>query len=107
MPAFTQLDLSALQALMQAVVAIGSQLDLDSVLRRIVETAAELADAEYAALGVLDPSGDRRLSQFITVGIGDELRDQIGDLPHGRGVLGVLISEPRAIRLTNLADHPA
>src|SRR3954449_12544615 len=96
-----------LQALLQSVVSIGSQLDLGSVLHRITETAAELADAEYAALGVLDPSGDSRLSQFITVGIGDELRAQIGELPHGRGVLGVLIREPRAIRLEDLAAHPA
>ena len=96
-----------LQALLQAVVSIGSQLDLGAVLYRITETAAELADAEYAALGVLDPSGDSRLSQFITVGIGDELRAKIGELPHGRGVLGVLIREPRAIRLADLAEHPA
>ncbi|HET6818622.1 MAG TPA: GAF domain-containing protein [Mycobacteriales bacterium] len=96
-----------LQALLQAVVSIGSQLDLGAVLMRITETAAELADAQYAALGVLDPSGDSRLSEFVTVGIGDELRAKIGDLPHGRGVLGVLIKEPRAIRLADLADHPA
>ena len=96
-----------IQALLQAVVSIGSQLELSEVLHRIVETAAELADAKYAALGVLDPSGESRLSQFLTVGIDDELRAQIGELPHGRGVLGVLISEPRAIRLANLSDHPA
>src|SRR3954470_5693646 len=96
-----------LQALLQAVVSIGSQLELAGVLRRITETAAELADAQYAALGVLDPGGDIRLSQFITVGIRDELRAEIGDLPHGRGVLGLLIREPRAIRLTNLAEHPS
>src|SRR5438270_11629279 len=96
-----------LQALLQAVVSIGSQLELAQVLHRIAETAAELADARYAALGVLDPSGESRLSEFITVGIEDEIRDQIGDLPHGRGVLGVLITEPRAIRLTDLAEHPA
>src|SRR4051812_47659280 len=96
-----------LQALLQAVVAVGSQLDLSAVLRRIVETAAELADAQYAALGVLDPSGDKGLSEFITVGIDDDLREEIGDLPHGRGVLGVLIKEPRAIRLTDLSQHPA
>jgi signal transduction histidine kinase len=96
-----------LQALLQAVVSIGSELDLDAVLRRIAETAAELADARYAALGVLDPGGDSRLSQFITVGVDDDLRAQIGDLPHGRGVLGVLIHEPRAIRLGELSDHPA
>ncbi len=93
-----------LQALLQAVVAIGSQLDLSAVLRRIVETAAELADAQYAALGVLDPSGNQ-LSQFITVGIDDTAREAIGDLPRGRGVLGLLIDEPRALRLANIAHH--
>src|SRR3954471_12487200 len=107
LPGFGALDLRALQPLLEAVVSIGSQLDLAGVLRRITETAAELADAQYAALGVLDPGGDIRLSQFITVGIGDELRAEIGDLPHGRGVLGLLIREPRPIRLTNLAAHPS
>src|SRR4051794_3349297 len=96
-----------LQALLQAVVSIGSQLDLAGVLRRITETAAELADAEYAALGVVDPGGDIRLSEFITVGVDEQLRAQIGELPHGRGVLGLLIREPRPIRLTNLAGHPS
>src|SRR3954453_14415036 len=107
LPGFGALDLRALQPLLEAVVSIGSQLHLAGVLRRITETAAELADAQYAALGVLDPGGDIRLSQFITVGIGDELRAEIGDLPHGRGVLGLLIREPRPIRLTNLAAHPS
>ncbi|HVT64188.1 MAG TPA: GAF domain-containing protein [Mycobacteriales bacterium] len=93
-----------LQALLQAVVSIGSQLDLPSVLRRIAETAAELADARYAALGVLDPSGNQ-LSQFITVGIDDDVRAKIGDLPRGRGVLGLLIDVPLPLRLTNIADH--
>jgi GAF domain-containing protein len=97
-----------LQGLLQAVVAIGSHLQLDEVLDRIVHTAAELADAQYAALGVLDPtSAEKRLVQFITVGIGPDDIRRIGDLPHGRGVLGVLIDEPRAIRINNLADHPA
>ena len=96
-----------LQGLLQAVVAIGSHLQLDEVLDRIVRTAAELADAEYAALGVLDPaSSQRRLSQFITVGIEQAQIERIGDLPHGRGVLGVLIDEPQAIRLNDLAEHP-
>lgn len=125
LPALTGLDLRALlaevtervesvslladrlQALLQAVVSIGSQLELTEVLDRIVETAAELADARYAALGVLDPGGENRLSQFVTVGIDDELRAKIGDLPHGRGVLGVLIKEPRAMRLADLSKHPA
>jgi signal transduction histidine kinase len=93
-----------LQALLQAVVAIGSQLDLSAVLKRIAETAAELVDAQYAALGVLDPSGNQ-LSEFITVGIDEPGRAAIGDLPHGRGVLGLLIDEPLPIRLANIADH--
>lgn len=122
LPGLGQLDLSALlrevvdrvesvslladrlQALLQAVVTIGSQLDLASVLRRIAETAAELADAQYAALGVLDPTGNQ-LSEFITVGIADEEYEKIGDLPRGRGVLGLLIDEPRALRLTDIAEH--
>ena len=97
-----------LQGLLQAVVAIGSHLQLDEVLHRIVQTAAELVGARYAALGVLDPTAtDRRLSQFVTVGIGADDITLIGDLPHGRGVLGLLIDEPRAIRLNNIADHPS
>jgi signal transduction histidine kinase len=96
-----------MQGLLQAVVAIGSQLDFASVLREIVTTAATVADAEYAALGVLDPNAERRLSQFITVGLDDERRALIGDLPHGRGVLGLLIDEPRAIRLADIAEHPS
>ena len=101
------MDEKQLQALLEAVLSISSQLDLTEVLDRIVETAAELADARYAALGVLDPNGESRLSQFVTVGIDEDLRAKIGDLPHGRGVLGVLIKEPRAIRLHDLAEHPA
>ena len=96
-----------LQALLQAVVSIGSHLELPFVLRSVAETAAELADAQYAALGVVDPSAESRLSEFITVGIDDATRQAIGDLPHGRGMLGLLIRDPRPIRLANLADHPS
>src|SRR5438270_13200480 len=74
-----------LQGLLSAVVTISSQLDLDRVLEEIATTAAHVADAEYAALGVLAP-GERRLSDFITVGLDKDLREKIGDLPHGRGV---------------------
>jgi signal transduction histidine kinase len=95
-----------MQGLLQAVVAIGSHLDVATVLREIVTTAAEVADAEYAALGVRDPGGEPRLSQFITVGLDDQQRELIGDLPTGRGVLGLLIDDPRAIRLADLAEHP-
>jgi signal transduction histidine kinase len=96
-----------LQGLLQAVVSIGSQLDIADVLREIVATAAEVADAKYAALGVLDPDAERRLSEFITVGFDEEQRRLVGDLPHGRGVLGLLIDEPRAIRLPDIGRHPS
>jgi signal transduction histidine kinase len=96
-----------LQGLLSAVVTISSQLDLDRVLHEIVTTAAHVADAEYAALGVLTPGGERRLSDFITVGLDNDVRRRIGDLPHGRGVLGLLIDEPRAIRLADISKHPS
>jgi len=96
-----------LQSLLKAVVQIGSHLELPSVLRSVAETAAELADAQYAALGVVDPTAESRLAQFITVGVDEPTHQIIGDLPHGRGVLGLLIREPRPIRLANLSDHPS
>jgi signal transduction histidine kinase len=96
-----------IQALLEAVMSIGSHLELSEVLRSIAQTAAELADAQYSALGVLDPHGGQQLSDFITVGIDEDKRQVIGELPHGRGVLGVLISEPHAIRLSDLTKHPA
>ena len=96
-----------LQGLFQAVVSIGSHLDLDDVLLSITETAAELADARYAALGVVDPTTEDRLSQFVTVGVEPEAAASIGDLPRGLGVLGLLIREPRPIRITDLGEHPS
>jgi hypothetical protein len=95
-----------IQALLQAVMSIGSHLDLAEVLRSIAETAAELGGAQYSALGVLDVAGDE-LSDFITVGIDEALHEVIGELPHGRGVLGLLIREPQAIRLADLSQHAA
>jgi signal transduction histidine kinase len=94
-----------MQGLLQAVVAIGSHLDVANVLREIVTTAAEVADAKYAAIGVLDPRSERRLSQFITVGIDAERQALIGDLPRGHGVLGLLIDEPKPIRLADISQH--
>ena len=91
--------------MLRAVVAIGTDLDLTATLQRIVESATELADARYGALGVLDPTRTF-LSEFLTVGIEPEQRAQIGDLPKGHGILGLLIREPRAIRLPDLREHP-
>jgi signal transduction histidine kinase len=93
-----------LSALLDAVVGVGSDLDLRSTLYRIVVAACRLAGARYGALGVIGP--DRRLTEFITDGVDVELHQQIGDLPTGRGVLGLLIDEPRPVRLRDIAEHP-
>lgn len=90
---------------MDSVLTIGSGLDLSSALHTIVSTAADLLDAQYAALGVLDPSGTR-LVDFITAGIDDDTRAEIGRLPEGHGVLGLLIVDPKPIRLPNISEHP-
>ncbi len=95
-----------LDRLLDAVVAVASDLSLPDVLRRIVESACELVGARYGALGVLDPSG-HELSDFVTVGLDDDQRARIGDLPRGRGVLGLLITEPRPLRLADIAAHKA
>ena len=97
---------SPMQRLVDAVVAIGGEPDLTSTLQRITEAAAGLADARYAALGVLDVSG-QRLEEFVTVGVDDDLRAEIGHLPEGHGLLGVLIAEATPLRLRDLHEHPA
>lgn len=84
--------------------SVASGLDLPEVLERIVGAARDLSGARYGALGVLDPSGTH-LAEFITVGIDDEGRERIGDLPKGHGLLGVLITEPKPIRVPDLAEH--
>jgi signal transduction histidine kinase len=93
-----------LRRLLEAVINVASGLDLPAVLRQIVESAVELVDARYGALGVLDPTGTR-LAQFITVGVDDETHKAIGHLPEGHGILGLLIVEPRPIRLPELQEH--
>ena len=94
-----------MRALLEAGVVLTSELSLDSLLQRIVELAAELTDAHYAALGVIDPSGTE-LERFVTTGIDDETRAKIGDLPRGRGILGVLIREAEVLRLHDLGEDP-
>ncbi|MEV4824641.1 GAF domain-containing protein [Micromonospora sp. NPDC049274] len=93
-----------LSPLLQAVVGIGSDLDLRSTLSRIVVAACQVAGARYGALGVIGP--DRSLVEFITDGMTVTERDHIGDLPTGRGVLGLLIDEPMPIRLQDISRHP-
>ena len=94
-----------LSGLLGAVVAISSELDLAAVLQRIVTTACSLVGARYGALGVLAPEREH-LSQFITHGLDDETRALIGDIPHGRGVLGLLINDPQPLRLHEISSHP-
>jgi signal transduction histidine kinase len=94
-----------LQGLLDAVVAVGAGLELAGTLQRIVQTAVELVDARYGALGVL---GDQEgLSEFVYVGIDAETRTRMGHLPEGKGLLGHLISHPYPIRLPDLAEHPS
>ncbi|MEU7005164.1 GAF domain-containing protein [Streptomyces sp. NPDC046332] len=94
-----------LNGLLEAVMSVGRELDLPQVLRGIVEAAVTLVDAEYGALGVI--GDDNRLSEFLPIGIGDDLRRQIGDLPSGHGILGELIRNPEPLRLAELSEHPA
>jgi signal transduction histidine kinase len=94
-----------LRALFETGLAVSSELSLEALLRRLVEAAAELTGARYAALGVIDAGGSE-LEQFITHGIDDRLRAEIGTLPRGRGILGVLIREAKPLRLHDLAEDP-
>ncbi|GIE50740.1 histidine kinase [Amorphoplanes nipponensis] len=93
-----------LRALLDAVVGIGTDLDLRSTLQRIVESACALAGARYGALGVI--GADMQLSDFITHGIDPAAHARIGDLPHGRGVLGLLITDPHPVRMPDITKHP-
>ena len=93
------------QALLEAGMAVASGVELDEVLRRLVEAARALTGARYSALGVLDETGNQ-LSQFITSGIDDEQRRLIGALPRGLGILGVLIHDATPLRLADLGDDP-
>ncbi|HEX4979496.1 MAG TPA: GAF domain-containing protein [Acidimicrobiales bacterium] len=91
--------------LLRAILAMGSGLDLPSTLERIIGAARDLVDARYGALGVLDETGTY-LSEFVTVGIDPEGIERIGDLPHGHGILGLLIVEPKPLRLARIDEHP-
>jgi signal transduction histidine kinase len=96
---------ASLRELLDAVLALGSDLDPPSMLRRIVEAAVGLVDARYGALGVLDDTRTR-LSEFITVGMDPATHDRIGDLPEGHGILGLLIVDAEPLRLPDLHEHP-
>jgi signal transduction histidine kinase len=103
----TSLDTDAvrLRRLLESGIALSSELSLEALLRKVIETAVELTGAHYGALGVIDRSGTA-LEQFITVGVDEETRALIGELPHGRGILGVLIRDRELLRLRDLTQDP-
>jgi signal transduction histidine kinase len=94
-----------LRELFQAGIALNSELSLDTLLQKAVEAAAALTGARYAALGVIDESGEE-LERFLTTGIDAEQQAAIGALPRGKGILGVLISDATTLRVTKLSDDP-
>ena len=95
----------SLRQLLDAVLTVGSDLDLPAMLERIVQAAVDLVDARYGALGVLDDTRTR-LAQFVTVGLDDETYNAIGHLPEGHGILGLLIVDAKPLRLPDLREHP-
>jgi signal transduction histidine kinase len=99
-----QLTETQLRRLLGVGRTLVSELDVESVLRHVLETARELTEAKYAALGILDPS-KQKLERFVHLGIDDETRRRIGPLPEGRGVLGELIRNPRPLRLSDVGEH--
>ena len=97
--------LDRLRVLVNAGIALSSELSLDALLQLLVETAAQLTGAQYAALGVIDSTG-QALERFLTTGVDPETHAAIGDLPRGRGILGVLIRDAQPLRLHDLGDDP-
>ena len=94
-----------LLGLAEAAGALSGELDIESVLEVIIETAARVTGARYAALGVIGP--DQSISRFITFGADEETIKAIGHYPTGKGLLGLLIRDPRIIRLEDIPSHPA
>jgi signal transduction histidine kinase len=99
------LDEHRLRRLVEVGRSLVTVLDPEAVFERLLEVARELTGARYAAIGVLDERRER-LERFLTAGVDEETHRAIGDLPRGRGVLGVLISDPRPLRLKDVGTHP-
>jgi len=104
-----EIDGSLDERTLQRLIAVGrtlvSKLDLEAVLGEFLEVAREITGARFAALGILDDER-RGIENFLTAGIDEETREAIGELPRGRGVLGLLIEEPKPLRLNNVGAHP-
>lgn len=94
-----------MDGLLEAVLAVASGLELDATLRRIVQSAVELGEAHYGALGVLGDDGT--LAEFVYEGIDAEARERIGPLPEGHGLLGLVIDDAKPLRLKEISAHPA
>lgn len=95
------------EKVVEAAVAVTSDLDLDRLLRRIVIQAREITGARYAALGILRPGSKDELMEFLTEGIDDETAAAIGDRPTGRGVLGIVLEQDVPVRLDDVGSHPS
>lgn len=101
----TAVNEARLRQLIEVGQALVARLDLEGVLEMVLDAARDVTGAEYAALGILDES-KRELDRFLTLGIDEEVRARIGDLPRGRGVLGELAGRRRPLRLSDLRTHP-
>ena len=93
-----------LQQLLDAMLSIGSDLSLPTVLQRIVESACKLVDARYGALGVMDDHG--QLTDLVTSGVDEHTHEAVGRLPEFEGILGVLLRDPKPVRLRDVSEHP-
>ena len=99
------LDELRLRRLIDAGRNLIATLDVEAVLQQLLDVAREDTGARYAAVGVLDAKREA-LERFVTAGIDPETHRAIGDLPTGRGILGLLIEDPRPLRLEHIGDHP-
>jgi signal transduction histidine kinase len=93
-----------LQQLLDAMLSIGSDLSLPAVLQRIIESACKLVDARYGALGVMDDHG--QLTDLATSGVDESTHEAVGRLPEFTGILGVLLRDPKPVRLRDVSEHP-
>lgn len=100
------LEVDRLRQLIALGPALVAELDLDTLLNRLLETAGSVTGAKYVAIGILDKER-RQLERFVTYGLSGEQERAIGNRPIGRGVLGVLITDPRPLRLTDVTAHPS